>query len=213
MAMVVPASDTIPMNIEVNLPTTKFSFSAGNVVFFQPSEVGLPNSSTPIACDNLNMNASIRDSTLSGKFGAGNSHFASFSGELATNGHSIAKGTYSGAFCSNPPLSVQGEGTLTGSTVAPVNGTFTGTLNSNLHGPDVVTITITQNPDFSLNFSGTSVENGVTSNLIASTNPGDSLVTGAIVYLGGSSMNVNGSQDFSFSAHLNTGFLDCIVGI
>jgi hypothetical protein len=60
---------------------------------------------------------------------------------------------------------------LVGYTIAPRNGTFTGTLNSSLYGADVVTLSITQNPDFSLNATRTSVANGVTTALISSNTP------------------------------------------
>jgi hypothetical protein len=204
----VPENSTIPMYIEANLPSTNVAFSVGNIRFFQPSEIDLPNATAPIFCDNLSMNATIGGTTLSGKFSAPPSNFANFSGELVANGQSISSGTYSGGTCSEaPPAPFNGpqvRAKFTGSTIAPVNGTFTGTLNSNLHGPDVVTLTITQNPDFSLNFSGTSVENGVTSDLIPFTGQENTLVIGAIVYLGGSAININGSNSFSFTAHLNT---------
>jgi hypothetical protein len=200
----VPENSTIPIYIEGNLPSTSVEFSAGDILFFQPTEVGLIEPTAPIYCGNLNMTASISDTTLNGKFGTPTSHFARFSGELAANGQSIAKGTYSGALCSDPPFSVQVKATLTGSTIPLVNGTFTGTLNSNLYGPDVVTVTVTQNPDFSLNFSGTSVENGVTTDLAAITAPGNNLVIGAIVYLTGSAVNINGTNSFAFNGHLNT---------
>jgi hypothetical protein len=204
--VVVPENGTIPTFISANLPTTNDSLNVTtNAVFFNLSEIGLVNPSAPADCFDLTLdvNASISGTTLNGKFGQPT--FANFSGELASNGQSIAKGTYSGGYCSD--LGFYGpkiKGTLTGSMVAPVNGTFTGTLNSNLYGPDVVTLTITQNPDFSLNFSGTSVENGVTTNLIAGTATRANYVIGAIVYLNGSASNVNGSETFGFSAHLNT---------
>jgi hypothetical protein len=70
-----------------------------------------------------------------------------------------------------------------------------------------VTFVITQNPDFSLNVSGTSVENGVTTifALLPQSQSPTSLgaVTGASVFWGGTAENVNGSQSFSFSGHLN----------
>jgi hypothetical protein len=90
-----------------------------------------------------------------------------------------------------------------GYTIPPVNGTFTGTLDSNLYGADVVTLTVTQNSDFSLNIAGTSVENGVTTALIASSNPRNSVVIGATVYFIVSANNVNGSEAFAISGHLN----------
>lgn len=54
------------------------------------------------------------------------------------------------------------KGTFTGYTVEPLNGTFLGTLTSSLYGADVVTVSFTQNPDYTLSVTGTSVENGLT---------------------------------------------------
>jgi len=88
-----------------------------------------------------------------------------------------------------------------------VNGTYSGTLKSSVFGADVVTLTITQNADFSLNIAGTSVEDGVTTvfgpvaNLPASTPA--AVVTGATVSWGGAATNINGSQTFRFNGHLN----------
>jgi len=203
--VVVPANDTIPFVIDANLPATNSSFTvSSSIVFWNLSEMGLANPA-PGDCFNLNLqfHASISDTTLKGEFGQPT--FANFSGELAANGQSIAKGTYSGGFCSDPGFyGPKIKGTLTGSTIAPVNGIFTGTLNSSLYGPDVVTLTITQNPDFTLNFAGTSVENGVTSNLISGTTTRANYVIGAFVSLSGSAININGSETLTFNAHLNT---------
>jgi hypothetical protein len=207
--VVVPTDGSIPMYIDMNLPGSNGPLAASNAVIFLPSEDGIPNQTGPIYCGDFNLNATISDSTLSGKFSWGQpaSHFANFSGNLAVNGESISKGQYSGQTCllaagpekSGPHV----QGPLEGYMIAPVNGTYTGTLDSSLHGADVVTLTITQNPDFSLNVSGTSVENGVTTALMASTQPQSNSVTGATVYLGGSANNVNGSQPFTFNGHLN----------
>jgi hypothetical protein len=202
---VVPANEVIPFVIDANLPTTNSSFTVGNFAFTNSSDIGFTNLAAPGGCFDLALafHASISGTTLKGEFGQ--PAFANFSGELTTNGQSIAIGTYSGGFCSETGFyGPKIKGTLTGSTIAPVNGTFTGTLNSSLYGPDVVTLTITQNPDFSLKFSGTSVENGVTSDFIASTSLGANRVIGAIVSLNGSTVNINGSETFGFAAHLNS---------
>lgn len=207
--VVVPENGTIPMYIDVNLPKTNGAVEASNGVIFQPSEIDLPNQTGPIYCGDFNLNANITDSMLNGKFSWGQpaSHFANFSGELAANGQSISKGTYTGEIClddTGPGIGgPQVQARLTGYTVAPVSGTFTGTLNSNLYGADVVTLTITQNPDFSLNVAGTSVENGVTTTLVPNAQQMSNIVIGATVYLQGSSKNVNGSDTFSFNGHLN----------
>ena len=211
---VIPANDVIPFIIDANLPGTNASFVVTTTsVFTNPEEVALAtnpttNLSAPTDCFDLGLEIqeSISDTTLKGKFGQpGQSTFANFSGELATNGQSITSGTYSGGFCSDTGFyGPKIKGTLIGSTIAPVNGTFTGTLNSNLYGPAVVTLTITQNPDFTLNFSGTLVENGVTTDLVPGPSARGNYVIGAFVALNsGSAVNINGSEMLAFTAHLN----------
>jgi hypothetical protein len=208
--VVIPNSDTVPLYIDTNLPSTNATLTDTNVVIFHPAEVGLPqiglvNSAGPIYCSGVTLNATISNSTLSGKFTWGQSalRYANFSGQLAPNGQSIPKGTFSGGACLGGSGGPEVQGGFTGYTVAAVNGTFTGTLNSNLYGADVVTLTITQNTDFTLKISGTSVENGVTTILVPSAEPGNNVVTGAIIFLDGSAQTVNGSEPFTISAHLN----------
>jgi len=87
--------------------------------------------------------------------------------------------------------------------IAAVNGTYTGTLKSSLFGADVVTFVVTQNEDSSLNMSGMFVENGVATTIAPSTERLSNIVVGATVYLAGTAVNVNESNSFSFSGHLN----------
>ena len=203
---VVPEDGAIPIFIEVNLPGPSVEVVATNAQFFQPSEDNVPVQSGPIYCGDFSFNGNISGSTLSVKMNSGSpqSNVAKFSGELAANGQSLSKGTYSGDVClQGSDLLHHVQGTVVGYTIPPVNGTFTGTLDSNLYGADVVTVSITQNSDFSLNFAGTSIENGVTTALIASSNTQSSIVNGGTVYLSGSAKNVNGSEPFTIAAHLN----------
>jgi hypothetical protein len=179
-------------------------------VIFQPSQVGSAGGSTsPLYCSSFNINGGINGSGVSGKMSWGDPavHFANFSGDLAANGQSISNGTYSGESCNggNGPGNPgpQMKGTLTGYTIAPVNGTYHGTLTSSLHGAEVVTFVISQNADFSLNMSGTSVENGVSTTFVANTAPISNIVVGATVYLEGSAASANGSNSFAFAWHLN----------
>ena len=207
--VVTPTNGSITMLLDANLPGTNAQLSATNAQIFQPSQVNLVASTSPIYCSSFNIDASIRDSNLNGKLSWGYpaAHFADFSGDLAANGQSISSGTYSGGVCSaasGPGFSgPQIKGTVTGYTIAPVNGTYSGTLTNSLYGPDVVTFTIAQNPDFSLNVSGTSVVNGVSTMLVGSTQLLSNFVTGATVNLSGSAQNVNGSNSFDFSGHVN----------
>ena len=87
---------------------------------------------------------------------------------------------------------------------------FTGTLTSNTSGPDQVTISIAQDANFGITASGTAVQNGVTTNLTISpdgtptdnTN-GYSNVIGAELQANGVATNINGSEAFQVSGHIN----------
>jgi hypothetical protein len=207
-----PDSGGNALNFEANVPGTNLQFNGTNAMIFEPSQVGLTGpSTTPIYCSPFAFNGEINGDTVKGNFDWGDTseRFANFSGELAANGQSISNGTYSGQSCANgdgpgtPKPNF--EGTFTGQIIAPVNGTYSGKLTSTLFGADAVTFVITQNSDFSLNISGTSVENGVTTTfaLQPQSPVPQAVVTGANVGWSGTAENVNGSQNFSFSAHLN----------
>ena len=92
---------------------------------------------------------------------------------------------------------------VTGYTVAPLNGTFTGTLTSNPYGSDIVTVAFTQNPDFSVNVMGTFVENGVTTSFVNMPGAASSFIVGASLFFGANTVNVNGNSQFSALGHLN----------
>jgi hypothetical protein len=212
--VVMPDSGGASLNFEANVPGTNLQFNGTNAMIFNPSQVGSTGPTTmPIFCTPFAFNGEINGNTVKGNFDWGDSsqRFASFSGELAADGQSLSNGAYLGQ-----PCTVAGgpgtpepnfKGTLTGNIIAAVNGTYSGKLTSSLFGTDVVTFVITQNPDFSLNFSGTSVENGVTTMFAplpqSQTPASQGAVTGASVFWGGTAENVNGSQNFSFSGHLN----------
>jgi hypothetical protein len=197
------------MYVDVNLSQTNGAFGGTNAVIFQPSQIGVVAPTLPIYCGDFTIQATFSGSNLAGKFSWGQpaAHFADISGEVAANGQSISNGKYSGDACTvtaGPGVeSPQINGTLTGYTVAPVNGTYTGTLTSSLYGQDVVTFTVTQNADYSLNISGTSVENGISSVIVPSTDPLSNMVMGATVYMQGKRTNVNGSDTFYFAGHVN----------
>jgi hypothetical protein len=213
--VVTPDTGGNALNFEANVPGTNLQFNGTNAVLFYPSQVGLTGpTTTPIYCSPFAFDGEIEGDTVKGNFDWANTteRFANFSGALAADGQSISNGTYSGQSCANGDSpgtpKPNFKGTLTGQTIAPANGTYSGTLTSSLFGADVVTFVITQNPNFSLNISGTSVENGVTTTFallpqspVSSGSKG--VVTGATVAWSGSAENVNGSQSFSFSGHLN----------
>jgi hypothetical protein len=210
--VVTPNNGGTTLNFEENVPGTNLQFNGTNAMIFYPSQVGLTiATTTPIYCSSFAFDGEINGNTVKGNFDWAftSERFANFSGELAADGQSISNGTYSGQSCADgdgPGTPKPGfKGTLTGNIIAPANGTYSGKLTSSLFGADVVTFVITQNPDFSLNVSGTSVENGVTTTfaLLPQSQTSLGAVTGASVFWGGTAENVNGSQSFSFSGHLN----------
>jgi hypothetical protein len=222
--VVTPNSGGATLNFEANVPGTNLQFNGTNAMIFYPSQVGLSGpTTTPIYCSPFAYSGEINGDTVKGNFDWGDTseRFANFSGELAADGQSISNGTYSGQSCADgdaPGTPKPGfKGTFAGQTIAPANGTYGGTLTSSLFGADVVTFVITQNPDFSLNFSGTSVENGVTTMfapLPQSQTPASlGAVTGANVGWSGTAENVNGSQNFSFHGHLNPTAMQLTVTI
>jgi hypothetical protein len=202
-------SSTYPytMFLDVNLPGTNVESTATNALIFQPSH-DLNPKVLPFWCTAYSVDATINGNTVNTDISWGDpaAHFADFSAELAANGQSISSGTYSGGVCSGssgPGVGPQIKGTVTGYTIAPVNGTYSGTLTNSLYGPDVVTFTITQKADFSLNASGTSVVNGMSTVLVGNPQMLNSAVTGATVGVAGSTQNVNESNFFGLSGHLN----------
>jgi hypothetical protein len=210
--VVTPNSGGATLNFEANVPGTNLQFNGTNAMIFYPSQVGLTSSTTtPIYCSPFAFNGEINGDALKGNFDWADTseRFASFSGELAADGQSVSNGAYSGQSCAggDGPGTPKPDfkGMFTGQIIAPVNGTYSGRLTSSLFGTDVVTFVITENSDFSLSISGTSVENGVTTmfaSLPQAPAPQAS-VTGANVGWGGTAENVNGSQNFTFSGHLN----------
>ena len=212
--VVMPASGGATLNFEANVPGTNLQFNGTNAMIFYPSQVGLTGpTTTPIYCSSFAFDGEINGNAVKGNFDWANTseRFASFSGELTADGQSLSNGAYSGQSCAagDSPGTPKPDfkGTFAGQIIAPVNGTYSGKLTSSLFGVDTVTFVITQNPDFSLNISGTSVENGVTTMFAslpqAQTPASQGAVTGASVFWGGTAQNVNGSQNFSFSGHLN----------
>jgi hypothetical protein len=160
-------------------------------------------------CSNIEINATISGNELSGNVispGA-SSTFGTLSGVLASNGQSVTNGSYSGGSCAFDSGTTNAS--LTGYIVTPLNGTFSGVLNSNKYGADQTTITISQS-NFGITASGTSTENGVTTAIsitpdgTATDNTGGySNVIGATCLANGTATNVNGSTTFQAFGHFN----------
>jgi hypothetical protein len=200
--VVTPENGGITMYFGTNLPMTSADFNANNTVIFQPSQIGAAQNIAPVVCSTYALNGAIDGTKIDGKFDTPTAAFASFSGQLSSNGQAISNGKYSGQACA-VSSTANVKGTLTGYTVAPISGTYTGKLTSNSFGADVMTIAFTQNPDFTVNITGTSVENGVTTSFTNVTGTGSSFIVGGTVLFGANTVNVNGKSQFSGMGHLN----------
>ncbi|HTF25468.1 MAG TPA: hypothetical protein VK937_16415 [Candidatus Limnocylindria bacterium] len=157
-------------------------------------------------CEGWNFDSTLSNNALSGSWYAPSSPAtaATFSaGALSSNGQAISGGSYSSSnpFCSFEPGPT--AGTFTGYVVAPLNGTFTGTLTGTSSGPDQITIHVIQDSTFGVTVSGTSVQNGVTSNLSISPSATSTDVVGAVISAFGTETNINGSWRFGLFGHFN----------
>jgi hypothetical protein len=128
---------------------------------------------------------------------------ANFSATIASNGQSVSGGSYTdyASFCGFE--SAKTSGTFTGYIVTPLNGTFSGTLSGT--SSDQITIQITQDSNFGITATGTSVRAGVTTNLSISpaVSSANSNIIGATVQGNGTASNVNGNTTFQVFGHLN----------
>jgi hypothetical protein len=200
--VVAPENGGITMYFGTNLPMTSANFNTNNTVIFQPSQIGSTQNIAPVVCETYALNGAIDGAKIDGKFNTPTAAFASFSGQLSANGEAISNGKYSGEACAIASTA-KIKGTLTGYTIAPISGTFAGKLVSSSYGADVMTVAFTQNPDFSVNFAGTSVENGVTTSFTNTTEAESSIIVGATVLFGANTVNVNGKSQFSGMGHLS----------
>jgi hypothetical protein len=135
---------------------------------------------------------------------------ANFTATIASNGQSVSGGSYTddATFCGLEPA--KSSGTFTGYTVTPLDGTFSGTLIGTSAGADKITIQVTQDSNFGITATGTSVQNLVTTTLSifpagSSTDNigGNSNVVGATVQANGTTSNVNGNSTFQVFGHIN----------
>jgi hypothetical protein len=200
--VVTPENGGITMYFGTNLPMTNADFNASNVQIFQPSQISSTQNIAPIVCAGYSLNGAIGGTKIDGQIATPTGKFASFSGQLSSNGQAISDGKYSGQNCSVASTATI-KGTLTGYTVAPLNGTFTGRLTSSANGSIVMTVAFTQNPDFSITMAGTFVENGVTTSFTNTQVPDSNLIEGASVSFGADTVNVNGKSQYSGMGHLN----------
>jgi hypothetical protein len=191
-----------PVFVETNLIVSGTSVSATqpNVELFEP------NGSTFSACTNFTISASMANGVLAGTMtGVGSGVQTTFSGAtVASGGISVSGGSYT-----SPNLcglaANQSSGTFTGNAIAPLNGTFSGTITGSGQTQQVA-IHVTQDSNFGLTVTGTSVQSGVTSTISISPNsnlPFNTDIRGAFVYANGTATNVNGTSPFQVLAHIN----------
>jgi hypothetical protein len=200
--VVTPENGGITMYFGTNLPMTNADFNASNVQIFQPSQISSTQNIAPIVCAGYSLNGAIGGTKIDGQIATPTGKFASFSGQLSSNGRAISDGKYSGQNCAVASTATI-KGALTGYTVAPLNGTFTGRLTSSANGSSVMTVAFTQNSDFSVTIAGTFVENGVTTSFTNTQVPDSNLIEGASVFFGADTVNVNGKSQYSGMGHLN----------
>ena len=198
---VVTPQSGIQMYFGTNLPTTNANFSASNLVIFQPSQISLTQNSAPISCEQYSINGAIGGTEVDAKIATPTGAFASFSGQLSADGQSISNGKYTGQGCTAVPSNV--TGTLTGYTVAPLNGTFTGTLTSSTSGASVMTADFEQGVAYTVKIAGTFVENGVTTSFMDMPGTDSSLISGASLFFGIDTVNVNGKGQYQGLGHMN----------
>jgi hypothetical protein len=132
----------------------------------------------------------------------GSTQLAQATATLSSDGKSM-QGTYqlSGtatAVCSTP---LSATGTFTGQFVAPLNGTYKGSLSDG----SALMLQVTQDSNFGITASGTATLNGTTTNLTITPNSGPSSlnnVIGATVSSpSGVATNVNGTGTFQVFGH------------
>jgi hypothetical protein len=198
--VVTPENGGTTMYFGTNVPTSNATFDVNNVAIFQPSQISLTQNTGPVACQTYTLNGKIDKSKIEGQFDTPTGDFASFSGQLSADGKSISDGKYSGQNCDSFSKI---QGTLTGYTVEPLKGTFTGTLTSNTQGSDIMTITFTQNVDKSVSIAGAFVEKGVTTSFVGATGDSAAVFTGASVFFGANAANVNGNSLLAGMGHSN----------
>jgi hypothetical protein len=118
----------------------------------------------------------------------------SVDGKTMNGSYQLTSGTQ---LCGTP---VATSGTFMGQAIAPLNGTYKGTLSDG----NQWTVQITQSSGFDIMGSGTTIAQGVTTNFSFgpnSSSPGYNNVIGATVSGNGTATNVNGSQNLQIFGH------------
>ena len=134
---------------------------------------------------------------FTGFLDVGENEYYTLAGILAANHASISEGTVSGGnvLCGQAvPLT-----TFTAYVVPPINGTFTGTLNSSEGYQDQVSVQISENTSQQVTLTGTVTGNGVSRTVaVPSSNPAQ--MVGALINGGGTATDAQGTDSFHIAA-------------
>jgi hypothetical protein len=155
------------------------------------------------SCSNYQTTLSVSGNTVTGLLFAGSTQIAHTTATLSADGKSMS-GTFQldgvTAFCAAP---VTTSGTFSGQLVAPLGGTYKGSLSDG----SALTVQLTQNSRFGITVAGTSLLSGSTTNIAIQPTSGTNVlndVIGATVSGLGTATNVNGSQSFQVFGHFNS---------
>jgi hypothetical protein len=182
------------VNVESDLTSTPIGAIGSNptatALYWKQIGGSLPNLYT--YCLGLHTTLSVSGNTATALLFEGTNQLAKATATLSADGKSM-NGSFqlSGATvpCGAPLMT---SGTFTGQAIAPLNGTYKGSLSDG----NQWTIQIMQNSSFDINATGTTTAQGVTTNLSFGPNSGSLAhndVIGATVTASGMATNVNGT--------------------
>lgn len=169
--------------VDANLTDSsgEVSSTVYNTAVFDPSQ---STAFTPpgVTCGNVEMNGAISGNTLTETLESGGTPLMNFSGTLNSAGQSVSSGTSSAT--SQACLVINSGasgGTITGYTVPSFSGTYVGQITTWPGGtsPLSLTLTLTQNSDFSIGGSGQITGQGIVQTIVFPGTP-----TGSSVYSG-----------------------------
>jgi hypothetical protein len=205
-----------PFYVEANLTVAGSSvYSSGNNTLLFANQGAVANELPAQACGNVALNATISGTTLSGTVDDASSPASTvpltLSGAtIASNGQSVSGGSYTATStdCGFLSEGISGtSGTLSGYVVAPVNGTYSGTLNlTGASGSGVLgqlTLQVTQT-GLDASATGTLLTaQAVTTNLSTGPTTGTTnATTGALVGLSGTATTLSTTDQFSLMCHV-----------
>ena len=195
--------------MEVNLQVTGTQFYAptNNVTGYEQYLAGnvehssflgypFPNGYIMTTCESDTVSGST-SSNFAATVGNG-TDVANLTATISGTNVTLFSGQWSGNVGGHEPWQCLGDGTasstFTATAIAPLNGTFAGTLQTSAGSTDQITLTISQNV-YTLSASGTATG--------ASLSVSQANIVGALVSGNGTSTNVNGTQWFTFGGHVH----------